>query len=54
MVQYMDKIIGKIVAKLDEHGLRENTLIIFTGDNGTDKPIVTNWRGGRWRKGTGQ
>lgn len=54
MVQYMDKIIGKIVAKLDEHGLRENTLIIFTGDNGTDKPIVTKWRGREVVGGKGQ
>ena len=35
MVSYMDKMVGKIVAKLDETGLRENTLIIVTGDNGT-------------------
>jgi len=30
-----------IIAKLDELGLRENTLILFTGDNGTDEPIVS-------------
>jgi arylsulfatase A len=41
MVEYVDKSVGKINAKLDELGLRENTLIIFAGDNGTDKPIVT-------------
>jgi arylsulfatase A len=35
MVEYMDKLIGKLVARLDELGLRENTLILFTGDNGT-------------------
>jgi len=39
MVAYMDKIIGRIVRKLDELGLRENTLVLFTGDNGTDKSI---------------
>jgi arylsulfatase A len=37
MVTYMDKLIGKLVAKLDELGLRENTLILFLGDNGTGK-----------------
>jgi len=37
MVQYMDKLIGKLVARLDTLGLRENTLIIFVGDNGTGK-----------------
>lgn len=32
---------GKIIAKLESLGLRENTLVIFTGDNGTDQPIVS-------------
>ena len=41
MVAYMDKIVGKLAAKLDELNLRENTLILFTGDNGTDKPVVS-------------
>lgn len=45
MVQYADKLVGKIVNKLDSLGLRKNTLVIFTGDNGTDKPIKTNWSG---------
>lgn len=36
MVTYMDKLIGKLVAKLDEQGLRDNTLLLFVGDNGTD------------------
>jgi arylsulfatase A len=39
MVAYMDKIVGQIVAKLDECDLRENTLILFTGDNGTGRGI---------------
>lgn len=34
-VEYLDKIIGKIVKALDEMGLRENTILMFTGDNGT-------------------
>jgi len=37
MVDYMDKLIGKLVAKLDALSLRENTLLIFLGDNGTGK-----------------
>lgn len=37
MVEYMDKLIGKLVAKLDELKLRENTLILFVGDNGTGR-----------------
>lgn len=39
MVAYMDKIAGRIVRKLDELGLRDSTLILFTGDNGTSKGI---------------
>jgi arylsulfatase A len=35
MVAYMDKLIGKLVAHLDQLGLRENTLLLFVGDNGT-------------------
>jgi len=41
MVTYMDKIVGKLIGKLEQLGLRENTLILFTSDNGTDKPIVS-------------
>ena len=41
MVSYMDKIVGQIHDKLEALGLSENTLFLFTGDNGTDKPIVS-------------
>ncbi|MBN2030979.1 sulfatase-like hydrolase/transferase [bacterium] len=41
MVSYMDKMVGKIVNKLEELSLRENTLVLFTGDNGTDEPVVS-------------
>ena len=34
---YMDKLVGKLVAELESLKLRENTLIIFIGDNGTAK-----------------
>ena len=45
MVEYMDKIVGKIVSKLDELSLRENTLVIFTGDNGTPRQIESKING---------
>ena len=45
MVAYADKLVGQIVEQLEKSGVRENTLLIFTGDNGTDKPIVTLWNG---------
>lgn len=36
-VLYMDKLVGKLVAELEALKLREKTLIIFMGDNGTGK-----------------
>ncbi len=42
MIAYMDKLIGKLVAKLDALGLRENTLILFIGDNGTGHGTPSN------------
>ena len=46
MISLMDKYIGKILDKLDELGLRENTLFLFTGDNGTHKTIKSKMPGG--------
>jgi arylsulfatase A-like enzyme len=34
MVEAMDLAVGKVLAALDELGLRENTLVVFTSDNG--------------------
>ncbi len=45
MMLYADKLVGRIVKKIDQLGLRDNTLIIFTGDNGTDKPVVSEMDG---------
>ena len=41
MVEYHDKIIGRIIAKLEDLNLREDTLIIYAGDNGTTRGIVS-------------
>ncbi|MAB75515.1 MAG: hypothetical protein CMO47_03530 [Verrucomicrobiales bacterium] len=35
MISFMDKQIGRLLDKLDEHGLADNTVIFFTSDNGT-------------------
>lgn len=45
MASYMDKMAGNINAKLEELGIAGNTLVIFTGDNGTDTPIVSRFQG---------
>jgi arylsulfatase A-like enzyme len=34
MVEAMDLAVGKVLQKIDDLGLRENTLVIFTSDNG--------------------
>lgn len=34
MVQRIDETVGRVTAKLDELGIREQTLIVFTSDNG--------------------
>jgi len=41
MVAYTDKLTGKLIAKLDQLGIRENTLLIILGDNGTQRGTVT-------------
>ena len=53
MVRYTDKMTGKVVAKLDELGIRENTLVIWTADNGTDRAITSPFRGRDFRGGKG-
>jgi len=45
MVAYMDRLVAKMVSAVDQLGLREQTLIIFTGDNGTDRRIQSNMGG---------
>lgn len=45
MVKYMDKCIGRIISAVDSLGLGENTIIIFTGDNGTSHHISTLFNG---------
>ena len=45
MVTYMDKQVGRILNQLDDLGIRDNTLVLFTGDNGTDEPVVSVMNG---------
>lgn len=42
MISHLDRGVGKIVALLDELKIRENTLVIFTSDNGADSYSMTN------------
>ena len=36
-IAYMDKLVGRLVAELETLGLRQKTLVVFMGDNGTGK-----------------
>lgn len=53
MVAYTDKLIGKLADKLDTLGLRNNTLILFTGDNGTGRGITSRLGEGKIDGGKG-
>lgn len=50
MHRSLDQSIGRIIAKLDELGLSDDTIIVFTGDNGGDRHDACG--GLRGRKGT--
>jgi len=49
-VRYVDKLVGRLVSTLDELGIRERTIVIFTTDNGT-VPGVTGTLNGLRVKG---
>lgn len=53
MTAYMDKMIGQLITKLDELGLRENTLLLFLGDNGTSGKISSQFQGSTYQGGKG-
>jgi arylsulfatase A-like enzyme len=42
MVQHMDENVGKVVAEIDALGLRDNTIIVFTSDNGGKHSVTSN------------
>ncbi|MGK0238094.1 MAG: arylsulfatase A [Candidatus Pelagisphaera sp.] len=48
MIQSLDESVGRVMAKLKEIGQLDNTLIIFTGDNGSQgDEFVVNYRGNK-------
>src|SRR5690554_4435269 len=44
MMGYTDKIIGRILKKLEQAEISENTLVIFTADNGTHVQIYSKMK----------
>lgn len=51
MIKTMDRLVGRIVAKVDELGIRQQTLILFTADNGTNGGIRSLMSDGRQIRG---
>jgi arylsulfatase A len=47
MVEQMDEHVGCLIDALDRFGLRENTLILYVGDNGTPKASIAGVRNGK-------
>jgi arylsulfatase A len=45
MVEYADKLVGRLEKKIKDLGLSENTIILFTADNGTHIRITSRWNG---------
>lgn len=50
MVETLDHYVGQLLRALDELGLRENTLVVFTSDNGGHPEYTANapLRGSKW------
>ncbi len=53
MVKYTDKIVGQLVETLKQEGVYENTIIIFTCDNGTGRGGNIDTANGKVRGGKG-
>ena len=46
MITYLDKNVGRLLDTLDELGIRDNTIVMFVADNGTDQNgILSRWNG---------
>lgn len=54
MVRYMDHTVGRIMKKVDNLGLAEETVIMFIGDNGTSPQIVSRFRGKDYKGAKGK
>ena len=42
MITALDDVVGNMVQKLKDIGIYDNTIIIFSGDNGGDSRLVGN------------
>ena len=51
MVRYTDKITGQLMSALKKENLQDNTIVVWTTDNGTTRAISGNYRGRMVRGG---
>jgi arylsulfatase A-like enzyme len=54
MVAYMDRLVGRFIDRLHELGIAEETLVLFTADNGTHRSIRSQFKGRLIRGGKGK
>lgn len=50
MMEQLDRVVGKVLDGLDELGLRDDTLVLFTGDNGTAARSIIRVENGEYRR----
>lgn len=53
MVHRLDYNVGRLLDKLDELGISQNTIVVFVADNGTDQHVNTNINGHVFQGGKG-
>lgn len=54
MIEYTDKMVGKVVDHIDSLGLDRETMVIFYSDNGTNYRVTSRYRGKMVRGGKGK
>lgn len=42
MIHYMDKLVGRLLDAVESLGIRDNTYVLFMGDNGTEESYFKN------------
>lgn len=53
MVAHLDRLVGRLMEWLEAHRLRDDTLVVFLGDNGTSPSITGSLDGVPFRGGKG-
>lgn len=47
MIEYMDNLVGRLLDAVEELGIRDNTYVVFMGDNGTEERYFKNQKAGQ-------